>query len=155
MVVDYYKLIISIGVCLAVGFISGFWTSSSISSWYAHLHKPSFNPPNWIFGPVWTLLYILMGVALYLVWNDTASVNVAMTFFIIQLVLNFFWSYLFFSLKNPLIAFIEILFLLLMIIITTIEFYPISNAAAYLLIPYILWVSFASVLNLSILLLNK
>ena len=154
MQIDYIKLMVSVGACLIVGFVAGIWTSSSISSWYSTLNKPSFNPPNWLFGPVWTVLYILMGIALYLVWNNHGS-KIAVMFFVIQLVLNFLWSFLFFSLKNSLIAFIEILVLLMMIVTTTIEFYPISAAAAYLMIPYILWVSFASVLNFSIYWLNK
>jgi translocator protein len=154
MQMDYLKLIISIVVCLAVGFIAGIWTSSSINSWYSTLNKPSFNPPNWLFGPVWTILYILMGISLYLVWNQNGS-KIAIMFFVLQLLLNFLWSFLFFQMKNPLIAFIEIIFLLAMIIITAIKFYPISTTAAYLMIPYIIWVTFASILNFSIYWLNR
>lgn len=149
----WYKLIISIAVCLAVGFVAGFFTASSVNSWYSKLNKPSFNPPSYLFGPVWTLLYILMGISLYLVWNNGSKI--AIIFFIIQLALNFAWSFLFFQLKNPLIAFIEIIILLIMIIVTTIKFYPISTTAAYLMIPYILWVTFASILNFSIYWLNR
>jgi tryptophan-rich sensory protein len=154
MEINYLRLVASIGICLLVGFIAGFFTSSSISSWYSQLNKPSFNPPNWLFGPVWTVLYILMGVSLYLVWNNDGS-KIAIIFFAVQLALNFIWSFLFFSLHNPLIAFIEILLLLSMIIVTTLKFYPISHTAAFLMIPYILWVSFASVLNFSIYWLNR
>jgi tryptophan-rich sensory protein len=152
--VTLYKLIISIAICLLVGFTSSFFTTASISTWYKDLNKPSFNPPNYLFGPVWTILYLLMGISLYLVWNNSTD-KVAIVFFIIQLALNFLWSFLFFQLKNPLLALIEILVLLAFIIATTIKFYPISKTAAYLLIPYILWVSFATILNFSIYWLNR
>jgi tryptophan-rich sensory protein len=151
--VVWNKLLISVIVCLAVGFIAGFFTSSSINSWYSTLEKPNFNPPNWLFGPVWTLLYFLMGVSLYLVWSNNGS-KLAMAFFVIQLVLNFLWSFLFFQLKNPLLAFIDIILLSVMIVVTMVSFYPISAAAAYLMIPYLLWVGFASVLNFAIYWLN-
>lgn len=154
MAIDYPKLIASIGICLAIGLIAGLFTSNSVSTWYSNLNKPSFNPPNWIFGPVWTILYILMGISLYFVWVKPTS-KIAITFFIIQLALNFLWSILFFSLKNPLLAFIDILLLLIMIILTMIQFYPISRTSALLFIPYLLWVSFATILNFSIYYLNK
>jgi tryptophan-rich sensory protein len=151
---DYLKLVLSVGLCLTIGFISGIWTAKSISSWYRKLKKPSFNPPNWIFGPVWTVLYILMGISLYLVWISNPP-TIVIIFFMIQLVLNFLWSIIFFSLKNRLIALIDIWVLLVMIIITALQFYPISKSAAFLFIPYILWVSFASVLNFEIYRLNR
>jgi len=154
MEMNYLKLVISIGVCLLVGFIAGMFTSTSIDTWYSTLTKPSFNPPNWVFGPAWTILYIMMGIALYLVWNSSNN-RIAITFFMIQLALNFLWSFLFFALENPLIAFIGILLLLGMIILTAVQFYPVSRTAAFLLIPYILWVIFASVLNFSIYWLNR
>jgi translocator protein len=154
MALNYLKLIISVGACLLVGFVAGMFTSSSITSWYATLAKPSFSPPNWLFAPVWTLLYILMGIALYLVWNSHGS-KIAITFFIIQLALNFAWSFLFFSLQNPLLAFIDILLLWAMIIVTALLFFPLSRTAAILLIPYFLWVSFAALLNFSIYWLNS
>ncbi len=154
MAVDYFKLIVSISICLSIGFIAGMFTSSAISSWYAGLIKPSFNPPNWIFGPVWTLLYVLMGVALYLVWTKPVS-KLAITFFVIQLALNFLWSFLFFYFKNPLAALIDIVLLLIMIILTMMQFYPVSKTAAFLFIPYALWVCFAAILNFSIYYLNK
>ena len=149
----WYKLIIAIIICVAVGAISGLFTASSINSWYSKLNKPSFNPPNYLFGPVWTILYILMGVSLYFLWQSNNKTVVI--FFIIQLILNFFWSFIFFQLKNPLFAFIEIIILLIMIILTTVYAYPISKTAAYLMIPYILWVMFASILNFSIYWLNR
>jgi translocator protein len=154
IVIDYFKLIVSIGGCLLVGGISGLWTAKSISSWYKKLRKPSFNPPNWIFGPVWSILYILMGIALYLVWIS-AGPGIAMILFGIQLLINFLWSFFFFSMKKTLIAFIDILLLLAMIILTALQFYPISRIAAILFVPYILWVCFAAVLNFKIYSLNK
>lgn len=155
--VDYVKLVFSILLCNSTGFISSFFSFSAISTWYTTLTKPEFNPPNWIFGPVWTTLYILMGVSLYLVWNKgtkTPLAKIALTVFGIQLTLNAIWSILFFGLQSPLLAFIEIIFLWLAIFITIFFFHKISRTAAYLLIPYILWVSFAAVLNYNIFLLN-
>ena len=153
----YIKLLISIVVCVAVGGISGFFTSSEITTWYAALNKPSFNPPNYLFAPVWTTLYVLMGISFWLIWKSDAQLSVknkAMFVFAIQLILNFFWSIIFFSMHQPGYAFIEIIFLWLFILFSIITFYPISKTAAYLLIPYICWVSFASALNFSIWKLN-
>lgn len=150
-----WKLIISILIPFLASAIGGVFTSSSVSTWYVNVAKPSFNPPNWIFGPVWTLLYLLMGISLYLVWiNKTKIKKPAFTAFFIQLSLNALWSVLFFGLQNPLIAFVEIILLWISILITIIYFYRISKVSAYLLIPYILWVSFAAVLNFYIFYLN-
>lgn len=152
-----FKLIISIAACLLTGFIGSFFTASSVGSWYSTIAKPSFNPPSWVFGPVWTLLFILMGIAAYLVWDKglkKKGVKQALTLFSVQLVFNIGWSAFFFGLKNPLLAFIEIIILWLLILTNIILFYKIDKRAAYLLVPYILWVSFASVLNLAIVLLN-
>ncbi len=154
---DFVKLAISILLCNAAGFIGSVFTFSAIPTWYAALVKPEFNPPNWIFGPVWTTLYILMGVALYIVWNKGLKSNLsktAVTFFGVQLTLNALWSILFFGLQNTLIAFIGIVFLWFSIALSIYYFYKISKPAAYLLIPYIFWVSFAAILNYSIYLLN-
>jgi benzodiazapine receptor len=151
---NYLKFVISIGICLSVGFVAGMFTSTSVDTWYPSLRKPFFNPPDWVFGPVWTILYIMMGMALYLVWNSRDK-KIAITFFILQLALNFLWSFLFFVLKNPLLAFLEIVLLLVMILLTAWHFHRISKVAGFLLIPYILWVGFASVLNLSIYWLNR
>lgn len=148
------KLIISIIICQLAGFIGSLFTSPSIPTWYAALNKPSFNPPNWLFAPVWTALYLLIGIALYLVWINKKRNKSAITFFTIQLMLNSLWSLLFFGLKNPFLAFIEIIILWSFILLTMISFYKISKPASYLLIPYILWVSFAALLNFSIWLLN-
>lgn len=151
----WLKLILAVLLCLLAGFVGSFFTITSIDSWYSTINKPVFNPPNFIFGPVWTVLYILMGVSLYLIWiNKNKNKKPAYTFFFIQLALNTLWSILFFGLQTQLIAFIEIIILWIAILFTILKFYKISKPASYLLIPYILWVSFAAVLNLSIYLLN-
>jgi len=151
------KLIISILVPLLVGAFSGFFTSSGVNGWYATASKPWFNPPNWIFAPVWTALYILMGIALYLVSKSGADIRLKQTaiiLFAVQLILNFFWSFIFFKLQLPGWAFAEIVLMWVMIFITILWFGKISAAAAWLLVPYISWVSFAAVLNYAIWKLN-
>lgn len=144
----------SVALCLLAGVVGSIFTSQSVSTWYITLNKPSFNPPNWMFGPVWTVLYILIGISLYLVWTNKKRTITAFWVFGIQLALNALWSFLFFGLQSPLSAFIEIIILWAAILATIIIFYRISRPAAYLLIPYILWVSFAAVLNLALVLLN-
>lgn len=151
------KLVVSILGCELAGILGGFFTQASVTTWYPALEKPSFTPPSWLFGPVWVFLYLLMGISFYLVWNSqvrTQLKTVALILFLVQLGLNILWSFLFFYLKNPLLGFIEILILLVFIILTAITFHPINKTAAYLFIPYILWVGFASILNLSIWKLN-
>ncbi len=157
MKINFTKLAASVVMSLAAGAIGSTATVTGINSWYAYLTKPSFNPPNWIFGPVWTTLYILMGVALYLVWQQglkKSFVKNSFYLFILQLILNSAWSITFFGLQNPGLAFIIIILLWLIILMLIIRFYKINKTAAYLLIPYILWVSFASLLNFSIWQLN-
>jgi tryptophan-rich sensory protein len=153
------KIAIALIVCLMVGYSASVVTRPSVETWYPTLVKPIFNPPNWIFMPMWTLLYILMAVAAGLVWDkikeQNAEVKKALGFFLIQLTLNAIWSYLFFGLKNPLLALIEIALLWLMIYETYLKFIKINKIAAYLLIPYMAWVAFAAVLNASIWWLNK
>lgn len=126
---------------------------TSIGSWYENLNKPIFNPPNWVFGPAWTLLYILMGLAFYYIWKKGYCKKCFFIYFI-QLFLNLLWSFLFFTLQNPLLAFINIILLWLAILLCIVWFYKVSRIAAYLFIPYLLWVSFASLLNLFIIILN-
>ena len=153
----YLKLFISVVICLAIGGVSGYFTASEIPTWYVTLNKPSFNPPNWIFAPVWTTLYFLMGISFWLVWKSNAAAaikNKAITYFIIQLILNFFWSIIFFSFHQLGIALAEIIILWIFILLSFMAFYPISKPAAYLLLPYLLWVSFATILNFSIWKLN-
>lgn len=151
------KLLVSVIGCELIGIAATPLTLSSIPTWYQTLQKPSFSPPNWVFGPVWTILYFLMGVAAYLVWIkglEKRVVKTALSFFIAQLIFNFFWSILFFGLHSPILGLIDILILWILIVITVIKFYKISKTASYLLIPYLLWVSFATILNLAIVLLN-
>lgn len=154
---DLPKLIVSVIGCELVGFLGTPFTISSIPTWYATLNKPPFAPPNWIFGPVWTLLYFLMGVAFYLIWKQgwqKKKVKTAGTYFLAQLGFNFIWSPIFFGLRSPLLGLVTILAMWTLIVITIKKFYPLSKPAAYLLIPYLLWVSFATILNASIVILN-
>jgi tryptophan-rich sensory protein len=154
---NYPKLIASIALCFFVAFSGSMVTTPAITSWYAGLEKPFFNPPNWIFGPVWTVLYLLMGISFYRVWNNVDSwkkEKKAITAFFVQLFLNFLWSLVFFGFEQPVGAFFVILLLWLAIFYTIKSFMQIDKTAAYLLIPYLLWVSFASVLNIFIAALN-
>jgi tryptophan-rich sensory protein len=153
------RVAIVVVICLVVGYVSGMVTRTSITTWYPILVKPSFNPPNWIFAPVWTSLYVMMGVAAGLIWNQIttqkAAVTKALQFFTIQLVLNALWSYLFFGLHNLMLATIEVVLLWLMIFETYSQFAKINKTASYLMLPYLAWVSFASVLTASIWWLNR
>jgi len=158
MKLQWLKLILSIVLTSMAGFVGSLFTFDSVRTWYLMIQKPSFNPPSWIFGPVWTTLYVLMGISFYLVWIkgfETKTAKVALMLFIAQLVLNALWSILFFGLHSPLWAFVEIVFLWAMIVMTIFFFYRISQPSAYLLVPYILWVSFAAILNFSIYWLNR
>jgi benzodiazapine receptor len=151
------KLVASILICQAAGFIGSIFTTPSIPTWYATLQKPAFNPPNWIFAPVWTLLFLLMGISLFLIWqriSGNRAAKQALLVFGAQLVLNIIWSVLFFGLHNPLCAFIEIIVLWIAILATLVSTYRTSRIGGILLIPYILWVSFAAYLNLSLWQLN-
>lgn len=154
---NLFKLVLSVGVCLIAGGIGSIFTFKSINTWYATLNKPFFNPPNWIFGPVWTTLYIIMGIALFLVIKDgfkNKDVKKASILFGVQLILNILWSLVFFTLQEPGWAFLVIILLWISILATIISFYKISKLSGVLLIPYILWVSFASLLNFYIWILN-
>lgn len=151
------KLITAVLVCEGIGLISTPFTISAIQNWYYYLNKPPFSPPNWVFGPVWSVLYFMMGISAYLIWIKglkNKKEKVALIYFLIQLFINFLWSIIFFGLRSPILAFIDIIFLWLMIALTIRKFYTISKPAAYMLIPYFLWVSFALVLNFSIVMLN-
>ena len=151
------KFVASILICEGVGLISTPFTIAAIPTWYVTLQKPFFSPPNWVFAPVWTFLYFLMGISVYLIWEQglkKKKVKEALKFFLLQLVLNFMWSLFFFGLHAPFLAFIEIVILWLAIFVTIKKFYPLSRLAAYLLVPYLLWVSFAAHLNFAIVLLN-
>ena len=150
------KLIISILLPLSVGAIAGMFTSQAVPAWYASLNRPSFNPPNWVFGPVWTSLYILLGISFFLIWKEEASKerDLAIKVFSIQMLLNFAWSFLFFYFNLIGAALIEIILLWISIALMIYLFYKIKPSAAYLNIPYLLWVSFATILNAGYYFLN-
>lgn len=163
MHINWFKIICSLLLCLAAGGIGSFFTADAIPTWYAGLTKPYFNPPNWIFGPVWTTLYIMMGFALYRVWQKKLthdkktkipSKKKAIIVFLIQLLINTLWSILFFGLQNPFVALLGIIVLWKFILYTIIDFYKIDQRAAWLLVPYLGWVTFAAILNFYIWKLN-
>lgn len=151
------KYAICIGGTMLIGALSGLATSSSVDTWYPTLEKPSFDPPNWIFGPVWTFLYVLMGIASGLVWNSRhapALIRKALATYAAQLALNAAWSILFFALRSPAMALVDIIVLWIAIAACIRAFRPLHATAALLLYPYLAWVSFATVLNVSIVVLN-
>jgi benzodiazapine receptor len=155
---DTSKLVISIIASLGAGIIGSVFTRSAIPTWYATLDKPPFNPPDWVFAPVWTFLYVLMGIAAFLVWRKglgNRQVRTALIVFLIQLILNALWSVVFFGLESPLYGLIVISVLWFAILVTVLQFFKISRVASALLWPYLLWVTFAAVLNSSIWLLNR
>lgn len=139
-------------LCYGAAALGSYWTSSSVSTWYAELRKPSFNPPNWIFAPVWSALYFLMATSGWLVWRKAgwSGARFPLTLFFGQLVLNVAWSGLFFALRWPGMALIEIVFLLGTIVATAVVFRPVSRLAFWLMVPYALWVAFAALLNFKI-----
>jgi benzodiazapine receptor len=151
-------ILASIIICELAGIIGSIFTTPSIPGWYEGLSRPSFNPPNWLFAPVWTTLFALMGLAAYLVYEKglkKPEVKRALSVFAFQLLLNMLWSIVFFGAHMILGAVVVIVLLWAMILATILLFHRISRAAAYLLVPYILWVSFASVLNISLYVLNR
>ena len=152
------KLVIAVATPLVVGGLSGAVTANGVATWYPSLAKPSFNPPAWIFGPVWTVLYVMMGVAAFLVWRqglEAEGVRFALSIFVVQLALNGLWSILFFGLRSPGLAFAEILILWFAIGATVWAFWRVVPPAGALLLPYWAWVSFATALNGSIWSLNR
>lgn len=155
--VQFSTLVFALSISLFAGALGSLATFPSIPTWYAHLNKPSFTPPNWLFGPVWTILYLLMGISFYFIKVTKVKKMQrieAVQFYISQLVFNMIWSIMFFGLHTPAAAFGTIVALWLLILFTIIRFFAIKKTAAYLLLPYIAWVSFAAVLNFSIALLN-
>jgi len=155
--IDWLVLLMFIALCEVVGAVSSVFTIKAIPYWYKNLKKPKFNPPGWVFGPAWTLLYGLMGLSLYLAFENApnqAGILPGVIAFTLQLALNYFWTYIFFGRKNIKAALYEIIFLWIAIAATIIFFFPISPLAAYLLLPYIAWVSFAALLNQKIYELN-
>lgn len=147
----FLKLILAISVCEGAGIIGSVFTINSVNTWYLTLAKPSFNPPAFVFGPVWTMLYLLMGIALFLALEKKAKLK----WFYIQLALNSIWSIIFFGLQNPLLALVDIIFLWIAIFMTIKLFWKKNRTSAYLLIPYFAWVTYATALNLAIVYLNK
>ncbi|HUV75613.1 MAG TPA: TspO/MBR family protein [Dehalococcoidales bacterium] len=154
---DIYKLIVSLVACQCAGLIGSVFTMKAIPTWYATLEKPVFTPPNWLFAPAWGTLYLLMGIAAFIIWRrglENIQVRRALLIFLVQLILNALWSVVFFGFESPIYGFIVIVGLWIAILFTILEFSRISTAAMVLLLPYILWVSFASALNASIWILN-
>jgi translocator protein len=153
-----WKFVIAILICEAVGITSGLLSQSGMNTWFSTLNKPSWNPPAYLFGPVWATLYFLMGISLWLIWKTNAPENHkrnAVTIFAIQLFLNFWWSIIFFKFHSSGIALIDIFLMVITISLTIYYFSYISPLAAWLLVPYIAWVSFATVLNYTIWCMNR
>jgi benzodiazapine receptor len=154
---DIVRLIVSIVACQCAGIVGSVFTMRAIPTWYAALQKPPFTPPEWLFAPAWITLYLLMAISAFLVWRtglENRQTRTALIVFLVQLILNALWSIAFFGLESPLYGLIVIIALWITILITTVKFFRISTIAGALLVPYILWVSFATVLNGSILVLN-
>jgi len=145
-------LVVCVAVCLAAAGVGGLATSRSVATWYQTIEKPSWTPPGWVFGPVWTTLYLMMAVAAWLVWRraGVSGGRLALTLFAAQLVLNAAWSWLFFGLQNPGAAFVELIVLWLAIVATLVAFWRTTAPAGWLMLPYLLWVTFAGVLNFTI-----
>ncbi len=155
---DIFKLVFAVLVCQAAGLIGSIFTRSSLSDWYPALIKPRFTPPGWVFAPVWVSLYLVIGVAAFLVWRrglDRLDVRKALSFFALQLALNVCWSVFFFGLKSPLAGLIDIVLLSIAVLLTIRSFLPVSYPAALLLIPYFVWIAFATGLNLTIWYINR
>jgi translocator protein len=157
-IVNLFKLLVSVLLCQFAGAIGSIFTASSLDNWYLSLEKPAFIPSSQVFFPAWVILYTLMGISFYLVWEkglQEHEVKTELLIFGVQLGLNVLWSFLFFALKSPYYAFVEIVLLWLAIFLTILKFRKISKIASYLLFPYILWVSFAMLLNYYIWILNS
>ncbi len=156
-IVDILKLVASVILCQIAGFLGSLFTTPAISTWYRTLNKPFFTPPDWVFSPVWIGLFILMGISLFFVWRRPGhpQLRPALFLFFVQLILNVLWSVSFFGLQSPLLGLIDILLLWMAILFTTLSFFKVSKFAGVLLIPYLLWVGFAILLNFSLWLLNR
>ena len=155
---DLSRLAVCVGAVLLASSIGSFATVRALPVWYKGLAKPSFNPPGWLFGPAWTVLYLMMAIAAWLLWKQgigAAGVKLALVVFLVQLVLNTLWSILFFGLRSPLAGFVDIVVLWLAILATIVLFFRVSAPAGVLLLPYIAWVTFAAALNAAILRLNR
>ena len=152
------KLVFSVSICLLTGFLGSFVTMDSVTTWYSDLSRPSFTPPDWTFGVVWPILYVMMGISAFLIWNKglvKRQVKIALGLFVLQLVLNGLWTPIFFGLHMIAIALVEIVLLWVAILLTIIVFWRISKASTFLLFPYILWVSFAVFLNAALWYMNR
>jgi tryptophan-rich sensory protein len=148
---SYVKLALSIAIPTFIGFIGSLFTSQGLKDWYPTLQKPWFTPPNWLFFPVWTTLFVLMGIAFYLAWQTHfGATNVILYFYFLQLLANFFWSLFFFGMRNPALALVDILVLWVLILVNILLLYRVPHLASYLFIPYLGWVSLATLLNYSI-----
>jgi tryptophan-rich sensory protein len=155
---NLFALLVALAIPLLVGGIGGFATARAIPTWYQGLEKPAWNPPDWVFGPVWTILYLLMGVAAWLIWRmgwEVPRVRIALGVFGLQLLLNLLWSLIFFGWQRPGLALLEITLLWFLVGITTLRFFSLEPRAGFLLVPYWLWTTFAAVLNASIWWLNR
>jgi len=154
--INIIELIISIALAQAAGIIGSLFTFSGIKNWYAFLEKPFWSPPNWIFGPVWITLFTLMGIASYMIWQrkNVPDAKPVLKLYGLHLIVNALWSILFFGLRSPLLALVDIVILLALIVIIMSRFYKIYKPSGFILIPYLAWVSFASILNAAILCLN-
>lgn len=150
-------LIISVLLAEGAGILGSFFTIKEIPTWYATLIKPSFSPPNWIFGPVWTTLYCLMGISAFLIWQkrNLITARKGLTIYAANLVANTLWSIVFFGLRNPGLALLVIFFLWSTIVLMIIRFWKINKLASVLMVPYLLWVTFATLLNFAIFSLNS
>ena len=156
-IIDILKLVASLILCQLAGLLGSLFTTPAIPTWYQTLNKPSFTPPNWIFGPVWISLFILMGISLFMVWRRQyhTQVKAALIFFSVQLSLNVLWSVAFFGLKLPLLGLIDIILLWIAILLTIQNFLRVSKIGGFLLLPYLIWVSFAALLNFFLWILNR
>ncbi len=151
------RLIGSILICQLAGLLGSLFTAKEITNWYVHLNKPSFTPPNWLFGPMWITLYTFMGIAIFLIWKTSGFKGVgkwALIIFLVQLALNAIWTPVFFGAHNILGGLVIIALMWIMILFTILQFYPISRPAAWLLVPYLGWVSLATALNFAVWRLN-
>lgn len=155
--IDILKLVASVILCQVAGFLGSVFTTPAIPTWYKTLNKPFFTPPNWIFSPVWIILFIMMGISLFFVWRESGrpGFKPALLFFFLQLILNVFWSIAFFGLRSPWLGLMDIVALWIAIFLTIRYFLRVSKFAGVLLIPYLVWVSLATLLNFSIWILNR
>jgi len=152
----WLSLVLFLGVCLSIGFAGSVFTFSSVNSWYLQINKPIYTPPNWLFGPVWTTLFIMMGISGWLAWeNNKKPKSNAFIYYFAQLGLNLLWSIIFFGLRSPFVASVEIIILWVFIFLSIKSFAKINKIASFLLYPYIIWVSFAAFLTVSIYFLNR